>query len=48
MLDAPNDVRGKLDVWGIDDSPAIDLMRRVKGRFDPAGACSPGILVGGI
>jgi glycolate dehydrogenase FAD-binding subunit len=48
VLDAPDEVRGELDVWGIEDSPAIELMRRVKGRFDPAGACSPGILVGGI
>ena len=48
VLDAPEDVRRQLDVWGVDDSPAIELMRRVKRRFDPAGACSPGVLVGGI
>ena len=48
MLDAPDEVRRQADVWGVGDSPAIDLMRRVKRRFDPAGACSPGVLVGGI
>jgi glycolate oxidase FAD binding subunit len=48
VLDAPADVRPRLDVWGVADSPALDLMRRVKRRFDPAGACSPGAFVGGI
>jgi glycolate oxidase FAD binding subunit len=48
VLDAPADVREGLDVWGVPDSPAIELMRRVKRRFDPAGACSPGVMVGGI
>jgi glycolate oxidase FAD binding subunit len=48
VLDAPADVRAGLDVWGVGESPALDLMRRVKRRFDPAGACSPGAFVGGI
>jgi glycolate oxidase FAD binding subunit len=48
VLDAPAEVRPQLDVWGVADSPALDLMRRVKRRFDPAGACSPGAFVGGI
>jgi len=30
------------------DSTAVGLMRRVKQRFDPAGACSPGVMAGGI
>ena len=38
----------RLDVWGVGESPAVDLMRSVKRRFDPAGACAPGVLVGGI
>ena len=45
VLDAPDDVREKVDVWGGD---ALPLMRRVKARFDPHNVCNPGIFVGGI
>jgi glycolate oxidase FAD binding subunit len=45
VLDAPTEVRGKLDPWG---EEAVDLMYRVKERFDPAGVCNPGLFVGGI
>jgi FAD/FMN-containing dehydrogenase len=38
----------ELDRWGVADGPAIELMRRVKGRFDPAGVCNPGVFVGAI
>jgi glycolate dehydrogenase FAD-binding subunit len=34
--------------WGTDDGAAVELMRRVKERFDPAGVCNPGVFVGGI
>ena len=27
---------------------ALELMRRVKARFDPARTCNPGVFVGGI
>jgi glycolate oxidase FAD binding subunit len=47
VLDAPDEVRNKVDVWGPDPS-ALAVMRRLKGRFDPAGVCSPGLFVGGI
>jgi glycolate oxidase FAD binding subunit len=47
VLDAPADVRKRVDVWGAEGA-AVDLMRRVKERFDPAGACNPGMFVGGI
>jgi glycolate oxidase FAD binding subunit len=45
VLDAPAEVRSGLDPWG--DEP-VDLMHRVKERFDPAGVCNHGLFVGGI
>ena len=47
VLDAPDDVRAKVDPWG-DRTGPVELMRRVKARFDPAGVCHPGVFVGGI
>jgi glycolate oxidase FAD binding subunit len=46
LLDAPAEVREKVEVWG--DGDALALMRRVKARFDGHGVCNPGIFVGGI
>ena len=46
VLDAPAEVREKVEVWG--DDGAVPLMRRVKARFDGPGVCNPGIFVGGI
>jgi glycolate oxidase FAD binding subunit len=46
VLDAPSEVREKVDVWGED--AAVPLMRRVKARFDPRNVCNPGIFMGGI
>jgi glycolate oxidase FAD binding subunit len=37
VLDAPEDVRAEIDPWGIPEGPELELMRRVKQRFDPAG-----------
>jgi glycolate oxidase FAD binding subunit len=48
VLDAPPVVREKVDVWATDEGPDVTLMRRIKAQFDPAGACNPGVLVGGI
>jgi glycolate oxidase FAD binding subunit len=48
LRDAPAEVRAALDPWGEQDGAALELMRRVKARFDPAGACNPGLFVGGI
>jgi glycolate oxidase FAD binding subunit len=39
-------VKAEVDVWG--PVPALELMRRVKQRFDPAGTLSPGRFVGGL
>jgi glycolate oxidase FAD binding subunit len=44
VLDGPSE----LDRWGGHEGPAVELMRRVKQRFDPAGSCNPGVFVGGI
>ena len=48
LLDAPDPVRAAVEPWPDPPGPTLDLMRRVKARFDPAGACNPGIFVGGI
>jgi glycolate oxidase FAD binding subunit len=48
LRDAPAEVRAAIDPWGEQDGTALELMRRVKARFDPAGACNPGVFVGGI
>jgi glycolate oxidase FAD binding subunit len=48
ILDAPVEVREKVDVWGISEGREVELMRRVKANFDPAGVCNPGLFVGGI
>ncbi|HET9771265.1 MAG TPA: FAD-linked oxidase C-terminal domain-containing protein, partial [Acidimicrobiia bacterium] len=47
VLDAPAEVRAALDPWGGETGP-VELMRKVKERFDPAGICAPGLFVGGI
>ena len=47
VLRAPAEVRHRLDHWGpVGD--ALDLMRRVKERFDPERRLSPGRFVGGL
>jgi glycolate oxidase FAD binding subunit len=49
LCDAPRWLREQLDTWGAgDDGPELQLMRRIKQRFDPAGTCNPGVFVGGI
>ena len=45
VLDHPGGVD---DPWESQESPATDLMRAVKARFDPAGICNPGRFVAGI
>jgi glycolate oxidase FAD binding subunit len=48
LADAPPSLRAQADPWGLQDGPSLELMRRVKARFDPAGTCNPGLYVGGI
>ena len=42
VLDAPAAVREAVDPWGPVDPVRLALMRSVKARFDPTGACRPG------
>jgi glycolate oxidase FAD binding subunit len=46
VVDAPPEVKASLDVWG--PVAGLDLMRRVKERFDPEYRLAPGRFVGGI
>jgi glycolate oxidase FAD binding subunit len=46
VLDAPLSVLQQLDVWG--SSPALEVMRRLKARFDPQATLNPGRFIGGI
>jgi glycolate oxidase FAD binding subunit len=46
VLDAPAAVRETIDPWGEVDAGLLELTRRVKARFDPAGALGPGRFVG--
>jgi glycolate oxidase FAD binding subunit len=46
VVDGPPAVKQAVDVWG--PVPALDLMRRVKDRFDPDHRLAPGRFVGGL
>ena len=48
VLDSPDEARSSIEVWGSVDPGVAELMRRIKLRFDPAGACNPGVFAGGI
>jgi glycolate oxidase FAD binding subunit len=48
LLDAPAELRANLDPWGRAEPGTLELMRRIKARFDPANVCNPGVFVGGI
>jgi glycolate oxidase FAD binding subunit len=49
VADAPESLRTALSPWGAEPpAAAVDLMRRVKARFDPTGTCNRGLFVGGI
>jgi glycolate oxidase FAD binding subunit len=49
VADAPEPQRAALDPWGSGaPQPVLELMRRVKARFDPAATCNRGLYVGGI
>jgi glycolate oxidase FAD binding subunit len=46
VLEAPEEVRSRVDPWG--EIGHADVMRAVKGRFDPRNVLSPGCGPGGI
>jgi glycolate oxidase FAD binding subunit len=48
LLDAPAALRTGGESWAAQEGPELELMRRVKVRFDPARTCNPGLFVGGI
>jgi glycolate oxidase FAD binding subunit len=48
LLDAPEPMRAALDPWGLEGGPELELMTRLKGRFDPDGVCNRGRYVGGL
>ena len=43
----PVSLKKQIDVWG-GQPEAIEIMRRLKRKFDPAGILNPGRFVGGI
>jgi glycolate oxidase FAD binding subunit len=47
-LDLPGSARGTVQPWNVAEGPALELMRELKGEFDPAGICNPGVFVGSI
>lgn len=48
VLDGPRELRQAQDPWGAGEGPTLELMRRIKRSFDPAGTCNPGAFVGAI
>lgn len=46
VLDVPVALSQQLDVWG--PSSSIEVMRRIKARFDPNGILNPGRFIGRI
>jgi glycolate oxidase FAD binding subunit len=48
VTDAPAELRGAIDPWDVPEGAELELMRRVKERFDPEGRLNPGLFAGGI
>jgi glycolate oxidase FAD binding subunit len=47
VLAAPLEIKQKLDVWGYNQN-GLDIMRRIKQKFDPQNILNPHSFVGGI
>jgi glycolate oxidase FAD binding subunit len=48
LLDGPAALRDGGESWGAQEGSELELMRRIKARFDPTRTCNPGLFVGGI
>ncbi len=48
VIDAPPALANKVDVWGSLPGQTLEVMRRLKVRFDPNYILNPGRFVGGI
>ncbi len=48
VVDAPSMLASKVDVWGTLPGQTLEVMRRLKQRFDPNYTLNPGRFVGGI
>ena len=48
VIDAPPALASKVDVWGSLPAQTLEVMRRLKVRFDPNYILNPGRFVGGI
>jgi glycolate oxidase FAD binding subunit len=48
LLDAPAELRAAGDPWGVGPGAELELLRRVKQSFDPAGVCNAGRYAGGL
>jgi glycolate oxidase FAD binding subunit len=48
ILSAPSSIRDNLEMFDSPSDGALNLMRRLKASFDPAGIFNPGCFVGGI
>ena len=45
----PTDFKADMDVWeGAAGAGELEIMRRIKGNFDPSGVLNPGRFVGGL
>lgn len=44
---APPPIKAEIDVWG-EIGPTLEIMKRIKSRFDPNWVMNPGRFVGGI
>ncbi|MDW5598554.1 FAD-linked oxidase C-terminal domain-containing protein, partial [Conexibacter stalactiti] len=48
LLSGPEALRAAVDPWGPLAAPQLELMRRVKERFDPQRRCNPGLFAGAL
>ncbi|HET8853774.1 MAG TPA: FAD-linked oxidase C-terminal domain-containing protein, partial [Ktedonobacteraceae bacterium] len=48
VIDAPPALASKVDVWGSLPAQTLEVMRRLKVRFDPNYILNPGRFVGGM